>query len=39
MEHNPCAWVIDGIQGVRHAMKAYQLLASRLHDVRIQTLN
>lgn len=38
MEHNPCAWVIDGIQGARHVVKAYQLIAGRLHDVQVQTL-
>lgn len=37
MEHNPCTWVIDGIQGVRHALKAYQLIAGRLHDVQVRT--
>ena len=38
MEYNPCTWVIDGIQGVRHAVKAYRLVAGRLHSVRVQTL-
>jgi len=38
MEHNPCTWVIDGIRGVRHTLKAYQLIASRLHDVQVQTV-
>jgi len=37
MEHNPCTWVIDGIQGQRHALKAYQLIAGRLQDVQVRT--
>ena len=39
MEHNPCTWVIDGIQGVRHTLRAYQLIAGHLHDVRVQTVD
>jgi proteasome lid subunit RPN8/RPN11 len=39
MEHNPCVWIIDGIQNQRHAMKAYQLLGGRLHDVPIRMLS
>jgi len=38
MEINPCTWVIDGIQGVRHRLKAYQLVAGHLRDVQVLTV-
>ena len=39
MEYNPCVWVIDGIQGKRHRMKAFQLINGQLYSVRILTIN
>ena len=37
MEYNPCVWVIDGIQGDRFRMKAYQLWQGVLVSVQINT--
>ena len=39
MEDNPCAWVIDGIQRVRHVLKAYQLVAGCMRNVQLQTIS
>ncbi|MFX0169816.1 MAG: M67 family metallopeptidase [Candidatus Hodarchaeota archaeon] len=36
MEYNPCVWVIDGIQGDRFRMKAYQLWQGVLVGVQIK---
>jgi proteasome lid subunit RPN8/RPN11 len=36
MEYNPCPWVIDGVQGLRHMLKAYQMIDGCLHNVAIQ---
>ena len=37
MRFNPCVWIIDGIQGLRHRMKAYQLIEGQLYPVEIQS--
>ncbi len=39
MEFNPCVWVIDGIQGDRFRMKAYQLWQDFLIPVQIQIIS
>ncbi len=38
MEYNPCVWLIDGIMGTRHKMRAYQLIDDQVYEVQIQTI-
>lgn len=38
MKFNPCVWVIDGIVGLRHRMKAFQMLDDQLCRVRIKII-
>jgi proteasome lid subunit RPN8/RPN11 len=38
MEYNPCVWIIDGIVGSRHQMRAYQLIDGEVYEVQIQTI-
>jgi proteasome lid subunit RPN8/RPN11 len=35
MKYNPCVWVIDGIVGTRHRMKAFQMHEGQLLQIRI----
>ncbi|MFX1562904.1 MAG: M67 family metallopeptidase [Promethearchaeota archaeon] len=35
MRFNPCVWVIDGIVGTRHKMKAFQMIKDQVFPVRI----